>query len=124
MCIRDSITGGLNNIDGNSISVPFLGLRAHYYVNNFAGGYSDNNKKSKTVVVHANGVTQKSINLGLFSISPKVKPGSTIHVINEKTIKRTKKESIDYNKHIESVITKITAVISLALLIERLNGNF
>ena len=118
------ITGGLNNIDGNSISVPFLGLRAHYYVNNFAGGYSKNNKKSKTVVVHANGVTKKSINFGLFSISPKVKPGSTIHVVNEPTLKRTKKEAIDYNKHIESVITKITAVISLALLIERLNGSF
>ncbi len=118
------ITGDLNNIDGNSISVPFLGLRAHYYVNNFAGGYSENNKKSRTVVVHANGVTKKSINFGLFSISPKVKPGSTIHVINEKNIKRSKKEDIDYNKHIESVITKITAVISLALLIERLNGSF
>lgn len=118
------ITGDLNNINGNSISVPFLGLRAHYYVNNFAGGYSGNNKKSRTVVVHANGVTKKSMNFGLFSISPKVKPGSTIHVINEKTIKRTKKEDIDYNKHIESVITKITAVISLALLIERLNGSF
>ena len=118
------ITGGLNNIDGNSISVPFLGLRAHYYVNNFAGGYSNNNKKSKTVVVHANGVTKKSINFGLFSISPKVKPGSTIHVVNEPTVKRTKKEEIDYNQHIESVITKITAVISLALLIERLNGSF
>ena len=118
------ITGDLNNIDGNSISVPFLGLRANYYVNNFAGGYSGNNKKSRTVVVHANGVTKKSMNFGLFSISPKVKPGSTIYVINEKTIKRTKKEDIDYNKHIESVITKITAVISLALLIERLNGSF
>ena len=93
------ITGDLNNIDGNSISVPFLGLRAHYYVNNFAGGYSGNNKKSRTVVVHANGVTKKSMNFGLFSISPKVKPGSTIYVINEKTIKRTKKEDIDYNNN-------------------------
>ena len=62
----------LNNLDGNSISVPFLGLSANYYVNNFAGGYSKQNKKSSTVVLHANGVTKKSLNLGLFSISPKV----------------------------------------------------
>ena len=33
-------------------------------------------------------------------------------------------EDIDYNKHIENVITKITGVMSLYLLIERLNLNF
>ena len=43
------ITGDLNNIDGNSISVPFLGLRAHYYVNNFAGGFTKHNVKENTL---------------------------------------------------------------------------
>jgi hypothetical protein len=41
-----------------------------------------------------------------------------------KKIKRNRKENIDYNKHIESVIVKITAVMSLYLLIERVNGSF
>ena len=118
------ITGDLNNIEGNSISAPFFGLRANYYVQNFAGGYTKDNQKSSTIVVHANGVTRKSMNFGLFSISPKVKPGSTIKVISEHKVKRKKKEDIDYNKHIESVITKITAVMSLYLLIERVNGGF
>ena len=118
------ITGELNNLDGNSISVPFLGLRANYYVNNFAGGYSKENKKSSTVVLHANGVTKKSLNLGLFSISPKVKPGSTIKVLNNNKVKRKKKEDIDYNKHIQTVITQITAVMSLWLLIDRVNNSF
>jgi 5-formaminoimidazole-4-carboxamide-1-beta-D-ribofuranosyl 5'-monophosphate synthetase len=119
------ITGGLNNIEGNSISVPYLGLRANYYVQNFAGGYSKNNKRSNTVVVHANGVTKKSLNLGLFSISPKVKPGSTIKVMDDyQRVKLKKKEEIDYNKHIQTVITQITAVMSLYLLIERVNGQF
>ena len=118
------ITGGLNNIEGNSISVPFLGLRANYYVQNFAGGYSQDNKKSNTVVVHANGVTKKSFNLGLFSISPKVEPGSTIKVINEHTLKRKPREDVDYNKHIESVIIKITAVMSLYLLLDRIENSF
>ena len=86
-----NITGMLNNIEGNSISVPYVGMRAHYYVNNFAGGYSQDNRKSSTVVTHANGVTKKSINLGLFSISPKVKPGSTIKVMDDHRIKRRKK---------------------------------
>ena len=119
-----NITGKLNNIEGNSISVPYVGMRAHYYVNNFAGGYSQDNRKSSTVVTHANGVTKKSINLGLFSISPKVKPGSTIKVMDDHRIKRRKKEDIDYNKHIESVVTKVTALMSLWLLIDRVNGSF
>ena len=118
------VTGELNNIEGNSISAPFFGKRANYYIRNFAGGYSKDNKKSNTIVLHANGVTRKAMNFGLFSISPKVKPGSTIKVISEHKVKRKKKDDIDYNKHIESVITKITAVMSLYLLIERVNNGF
>lgn len=119
------ITGGLNNIEGNSISVPYLGLRANYYVQNFAGGYSKDNKRSNTIVIHPNGVTKKSLNLGLFSISPKVKPGSTIKVVDDyQKVKRKKKEEIDYNKHIQTVITQITAIMSLYLLIERVNNGF
>ena len=118
------VTGDLHNINGSSISAPFFGRRADYYVRNFAGGYAKDNKKSSTVVVHANGVTRKSLNFGLFTISPKVKPGTTIKVISEHQVKRRKKEDIDYNKHIESVITKITAVMSLWLLIDRVNNSF
>ena len=118
------VTGELNNIAGNSISVPFYGKRANYYINNFAGGYSQDNRRSNTVVVHANGVTRKTMNFGLFTISPKVKPGSTIKVLNSNKIKRKKKEDVDYNRHIESVITKVTGVLSLYLLIERLNNGF
>ncbi len=62
--------------------------------------------------------------MGLFTISPKVKPGSTIKVISEYKLKRNKKEDIDYNKHIESVIIKITGIMSLYLLIDRVNGGF
>ena len=34
------VTGDLHNINGSSISAPFFGKRAHYYVRNFAGGYA------------------------------------------------------------------------------------
>ena len=118
------VTGDLHNIKGSSISAPFFGKRASYYIRNFAGGYAKDNKKSSTLVVYANGVTRKSMNLGFFSISPKVKPGSTIKVIGEHKVMRKKKEDVDYNKHIESVITKITAVISLWLLIDRVNNSY
>ena len=118
------ITGDLNNLNGNSISAPFFGKRASYYVRNFAGGFSKENNKSSTVVIYPNGVTRKSMNLGLFSISPKIKPGSTIKVVNKHKLKRKPKEDIDYNKHIESVMLKITAIMSLYLLIERVNNSF
>ncbi len=118
------VNGDLNNIEGNSISAPFLGKRADYYIRNFAGGYSGDNKKSNTIVTYANGTVKKSLNLGLFTISPVVKPGSTISVNSDKSIKRKKKEDIDYNRHIESVIVKITGIMSLYLLIERINNGF
>ena len=82
------------------------------------------NKKSLTVVTHANGVSRKSLNLGLFTISPKVKPGSIIRVVSQERIIRKKKEDIDYNEHISSVVTKITGIMSLWLLIDRVNGSF
>ena len=82
------------------------------------------NRKSLTVVTHANGITRKSLNFGLFTISPKVKPGSVIRVVSEKKIKIKKKEEIDYNKHISSIVTKATGIMSLWLLIDRVNGSF
>jgi len=118
-----NIQGELNAIENLSISAPFLGKRAHYYVKNYAGGYSRDNKKSNTVVISSNGAAKKTKNFGLFTISPKVTPGSTIKVLNDNSKKKQQKD-IDYDRHIQSVITKITAVISLSLLIERLNGSF
>lgn len=118
-----NIEGELNAIDDISISAPFLGKRAHYYVKNYGGGYSMDNKKSNTVVISSNGAAKKTKNFGLFTISPKVTPGSTIKVLNDNS-KKKKQKDIDYDRHIQSVITKITAVISLTLLIERLNGSF
>ena len=67
-------------------------ILAAFFIRNFAGGYAKDNKKSSTIVTYANGVTKKSLNLGIFTISPKVKPGSTIKVVSEHKVKRRKKE--------------------------------
>ena len=118
-----NLVGDLNGIDNIGISAPYLGKRAHYYVKNYGGGYSSDNKKSNTIVVQSNGAAKKTKNFGLFTISPKVYPGSTIKVSNDSSLKKKKKE-IDIDRHIQSVITKVTAIISLTLLIERLNGGY
>ena len=117
------ITGELMNLEGNSISAPhFNRKRANYYVNNFAGGFTKENRKSNTVVVYPSGITKKSMNFGLFTISPRIKKGSTI-LVAEKINKEKKKnqEPIDWNRAIENTMLKLSAILTLWLLIDRVN---
>ncbi len=59
------ITGELNFLSQESISAPITRKRAHYYVKEFAGGYSRQNKRSFTSVIYANGITKRTRNFGL-----------------------------------------------------------
>jgi protein involved in polysaccharide export with SLBB domain len=114
------IKGDLINLDGGAISAPFFGRRrANYYVNNFAGGFTKFNKKANTVVVYPNGIAKKSMNFGLFVISPVVKKGSTIKVVNKIDKVKYEKVPIDWNQAIEKTMLKVTAVLSLWLLVDR-----
>ena len=119
------ISGSLMNLEGNSISAPhFKRRRANYYINNFAGGFTKENKKSNTVVVYPNGIAKKTINFGLFSISPKIKKGSTIIVANKIEKKKEENENpVDWNKQIENAMLKVTAIMTLWLLIDRVNAQ-
>jgi len=114
------ITGKLMNLEGGAISAPYFGTRrANYYVNNFAGGFARTNKKANTIVIHPNGITKKTMNFGLFVISPKVKKGSIIKVVNKFDKLERKKIPIDWNKAIEKTMLKVTAILSLWLLVDR-----
>ena len=114
------ITGLLNNLEGNSISAPyFKRRRANYYINSFAGGFSQENDKGQTIVVYPNGIAKKTLDLGLFVISPRIKEGCTIKVVKKKDKKSKKKERIDWNAAIESAMIKATAILTLWLLIEK-----
>ncbi len=119
------ITGELFNFEQEGISTPFFeGKRANYYINNFAGGYSNQNDKSRTVVVYPNGSVKKSINFGFIKLSPKVKNGSTIRLVSSEKIKKKKNIPIDWNSAIENASVKVTGILSLYLLISRINGSF
>ena len=120
------VTGSLYNFDdANGISVPFLATkRANYYVNNFAGGYSKSNDKNRTVVVYPNGSVKKSVNYGLFTFSPKVTKGSTIKLMSKEEVKKIESLPLDWNQVIEGTMVKITGVMSLYLLINRIQGSF
>ena len=115
------ISGELMNLKGKSISAPhFNRKRANYYVNNFAGGFTKDNSKSNTVVLYPNGIAKKSLNFGLFSISPRIKKGSTIIVSSKlKKEKKPNENPIDWNKQIENTMLKVTAVLTLWLLIDK-----
>jgi hypothetical protein len=59
------------------------------------------------------------MNFGLFVISPKVKKGATIKVVNKFEKEKRKKIPVDWNKAIEKTMLKVTAILSLWLLIDR-----
>jgi len=115
------ITGQLMNLEGHSISAPYFNRkRANYYVNNFAGGFTKENIKGGTLVIYPNGIARKSINFGLFTISPKVKKGSTIKVMAKTEKQKEENENpIDWNNQIENAMLKVTAVLTLWLLIDK-----
>ena len=115
------ITGELMNLQGNSISAPYFNSkRANYYVKNFAGGFSKSNDRSNTVVVYPNGIAKKSKNFLLFKLSPKVTKGSTIRVSSKiKKGKRKNKGKIDWNQQIENAMLKLSAVLTLWVLVDR-----
>ena len=114
------ITGELMNLEGESISAPYFGSRrANYYINNFAGGFTRENKKGNTVVVYPNGIAKKTMNFGIFVISPRVKKGATIKVVNKVEKAKHKKIPLDWNKTIERTMLKVSAILSLWLLIDR-----
>ena len=119
------ITGELMNLEGNSISAPhFKGRRANYYVNTFAGGFTKENKRSNTVVLYPNGIAKKTMNFGLFTISPRIKKGSTIIVANKVSkIKKENENPVDWNKQIENAMLKVTGVLTLWLLIDKVNAE-
>ena len=115
------ITGELMNLQGNSISAPYFNSkRANYYVKNFAGGFSKLNDRSNTVVVYPNGIAKKSKNFLFFKLSPNVTKGSTIRVSSKiKKGKRKNKGKIDWNQQIENAMLKLSAVLTLWVLVDR-----
>ena len=114
------ITGELMNLEGGSISAPYFGRRrANYYVNNFAGGFTKINKKANTVVIYPNGIAKKINEFWFVRYFPRVKKGSTIKVINKIDKLKHKKIPIDWNQAIEKTMLKVTAILSLWLLVDR-----
>ena len=103
------------------------GKRANYYVKSYTAGLGERGRKRLITVEHANGELGRTVNLGLFKISPKVRPGSIVSVgakaVKPEEEKRKKeKEPVDWEKVVANTIAQATTVLSLILLVQNISN--
>jgi protein involved in polysaccharide export with SLBB domain len=111
-------------LQDDEIDVVFNeGKRAMYYIKEYAGGVSQDARKSGIAVRQFNGELDRTINFGLFKIYPKVKKGGAITIpykpqdeIAESEPIET--EPIDWGEIVSNTIAQLTAVFTLIFLIE------
>ena len=108
------------------INVAFAkGKNARHYVDKYSG-ISKNGRKRLITVEHANGQVERTKNYFLFRKYPEVKKGSTIMignaiVENDKNKDEDKKKKIDWGDVFSNSIAQATSILSLILLIQRVN---
>ncbi len=108
----------------NGINVPFhKGKRAIYYINKYAGGINDMGDKNNILVKHPNGEIEKTRDMILFKMTPKVRKGSIIEVGLKQTKENRKKEKkdIDWNKIITDSVAQISTIMTLVILFKSLS---
>ncbi|MCC6815212.1 MAG: SLBB domain-containing protein [Saprospiraceae bacterium] len=109
----------------NSINVTYYeGKRANFYIKNFAAGLSKNADASRITVEHANGRLESTKRTLFGRLYPKVYKGSVINVgakDPEKIRLKKDRKDIDWGKLVADSIAQTTGVLSLILLIQRLN---
>ena len=92
----------------------------------YAGGLSDRGSWKKVTVEHPNGEIKKTLNFGLFTISPKVSKGAQILVgvkppkVEEKEEATTiKKSETDWDKILTQVLAVTSVLATLLIAIDR-----
>lgn len=111
--------------NNNTITVAYhQGKSAKYYVDEYAAGVSKTGDSDKITVEHPNGRIDRTKRFLFFKIYPKVSKGSVVNV-GYKEVKKPKvageKKNVDWGKVVADSIAQATAILSLILLIDRLN---
>lgn len=111
--------------NNNTITVAYhQGKSAKYYVDEYAAGISKTGDADKITVEHPNGRIDRTRRFLFFKIYPKVSKGSVVNV-GYKEVKKPKvsgeKKNVDWGKVVADSIAQATAILSLILLIDRLN---
>lgn len=107
------------------ITVPYFpGKSARYYIDDYAGGLSENAAKNKISVKDASGKVTKAKNCLFFKLYPKVGPGAEITVGTQsqnKTEDKTEKSEVKWGEVLANSIAQATAILSLLLLVQNIN---
>jgi polysaccharide export outer membrane protein len=112
------------------MNAPYMGRkRAGFYIRQFGNGYGETAWKSRTYVMESNGRIRRTKDFIVFRITPVVKKGATIHVVDkevkikakEKTNKikdKVNKIPTDWNKVIQDITVKLTGLATLWALLK------
>ncbi len=108
------------------VNVPFQkGKTAKFYIDKYGGGVSKDGARRLISVEHPNGEIEKAKNYYVFLDYPKIREGSIIKVgrrpLKENQKPDAEKEPIDWGKVFTDTFAQATAVLSLILLIQRLD---
>lgn len=113
------------------LNAPYKeGKRAKWYIKKYGLGFADGAKRTRTYVAQPGGVVEGPRKLGFVRIYPKVQKGAYVVVpYNElpaaadSVAAQAKAEGnpVDWNRLIESAMIKVTGLLTLYLLITRIN---
>lgn len=107
------------------VNVPYTkGKTAKYYIDEYAAGVGETGKRRLITVRHPSGEIQRTKNFLFFKKYPRVEKGSVVKIgrKKEKTEKEIKKkDDTDWGKVVANSIAQITAVLSLVILVQRLD---
>lgn len=116
-----------NIAQSGKINVAFhKGKRAKWYVDEYAAGVGENGRSKLITVEYPNGEIKRTKNFLFFKVYPRVTEGSVVKV-GLKPPKPPKKEGekerkkIDWGEVLADSLAQATAILSLVLLIERVN---
>ena len=97
---------------------------AKWYIRKNAGGFTKDADKNSVTVTKPNGQSEGTRHFLWWRIYPKVEPGSVISLrIDEKKREELEKpkEKVDWSQVAASSLSTLTSIVSMILLIERLN---
>jgi len=101
--------------------------RAMFYINEYAAGISDNGKRSLITVEHPNGRIERTTDLGIVKIYPKVDKGAIISVgfkpvKPEEERQQVEEEPINWSEVVRDTLAQVTTILSLVLLVQRISN--
>lgn len=97
---------------------------AKWYIRHFAGGFQKNADRNSVTVTTPDNQSEGIHHFLGFRIYPKVQPGSVITLsMDQQKVEQAEKpkEKVEWDKVAASTLSAITSVVSIILLIERLN---